>query len=489
MLKERISISLRLTLWFGCAFFAGWVLFGVSMWANLSHTLKAERHQTLDRRLDRLQQLILKDKDASPSRRDQDFAEFGHATGNGLVEVLQPDGTLAYKSPTAAAASFPWPKLQAGDPGRFVNVTSDAQPYWVLSRPFSLAEKPLVLIAAAPEAGNLIVIENFLWGLLASAPLLLLISSAGGYWVSRRALKPVDRITATAHSISINNISDRIPVSPTGDELQRLSETCNAMLDRLEMSVNQIKRFTADASHELRGPLSFTRTVAEIALKNPHADPESRIALQDIVDESAKATILLEEMLTLARADSLPSALPRTQISLSTLVREVCDMALPIAEQHGLQLVASLQPLDVKVLGDPSALKRLLWILLDNAMKYSRENGTVSVSMTTTAHATNIVVRDNGIGISPADLPFIFDRFYRADRSRGIVEGNGLGLAIAKWIAETHRSELSVISDPETGTTFTISFANEGAPIAGGLNNQVPSVQTFQRLVAASTSV
>ena len=486
MLKERISISLRLTLWFGCAFFAGWLLFGVSMWANLSRTLRGERHQTLDRRLDRLEQLMLKDQDAALSKRDQNFAEFAHATGNGLVEVLQPDGTPAYAVPTPAASSFPWPKIEVGGPNVFVKVTSDGQPYWVLSRPFTLAQHSLVLIAAAPEAGNLVVIENFLWGLLASAPLLLLISSAGGYWVSRHALKPVDRITATARSISFSNISDRIPVSPTGDELQRLSETCNAMLDRLELSVTQMKRFTADASHELRGPLSFTRTVAEIALKNPHADPESRVALQDIVDESAKATILLEEMLTLARADSMPTALPRTQVVLATLVREVCDMAQPIVEQHGLRLMARSEPCDVKVLGDASALKRLLWILLDNAIKYSRPAGTIVVSMATTTRAARIVVRDNGIGISPVDLPFIFDRFYRADPSRGIVEGNGLGLAIAKWIAETHQAELSVTSDPGQGTAFTILFAsveaagvNSDRPLEE--NSALPAVATVQR--------
>ena len=291
------------------------------MWANLRHTLTAERHQTLDRRLGRLGQLLVNDENVSASKRDQDLAEFAHATGNGLVEVLRPDGTTAYASPTLAASSFPWPELKADGRGMFVRATSDKQTYWVLARPLSLAGQSLVLIAAAPDAGNLLVIENFLWGLLASAPPFLVISSAGGYWLSRRALKPVDRITEAARSISIHNVSERIPVSQTGDELQRLAETCNAMFDRLESSVNQIKRFTADASHELRGPLSFTRTVAECALKNPQADQESRGALNDIVEEMAKAAILLEEMLTLARADSGPVALPRTPVDLASLTR------------------------------------------------------------------------------------------------------------------------------------------------------------------------
>jgi heavy metal sensor kinase len=482
MLRGRISISLRLTIWFGCIFFAGWVLFGVSMGANLSRTLKGERHQTLVRRIERLEQLLVKDQSATPSDRSQDFAEFAHATGNGLMEVLHPDSTQAYASPSQAASAFPWPKLQPDDPNLFVTVVSDGQPYWVLARPFSLAGRPLVLIAAAPEAGNLLVMESFLWGLLACAPLLLLISSAGGYWVSRRALKPVDRITATARSISISNISGRIPVSQTGDELQRLAETCNAMLDRLESSVNQIKRFTADASHELRGPVSFTRTVAEIALKNPQADPESRQALQDIVDEVAKAAILLEEMLTLARADSLPVALPRTQVNLTMLLREVCDMAQPIVKQHGLKLLAAQDHGSVIVLGDAAALKRLVWILLDNALKYSKPSGTISVSLSMAAGQPKIVVHDNGIGISPIDLPFVFDRFYRADPSRGIVEGNGLGLAIAKWIAETHQSELSVTSDPDSGTSFTIVFAYPRTSKPEGTVREIPVKQNREQL-------
>jgi heavy metal sensor kinase len=457
-LKGRISISLRLTIWFGCIFFAGWVLFGVSMWANLSRTLRRERHLTLVRRIERLEQLLVKDQRATSSDRDEDFADFARATGNGLVEVLHPDGTRAYPSPSAAASAFPWPKFQPGDSNRFVTVASDGQSYWVLAQSFSLAGQPLVLIAAAPEAGNLLVMESFLWGLLASAPLLLLISCAGGYWVSRRALKPVDRITAAARSISISNISERIPVSQTRDELQRLAETCNAMLDRLESSVNQIKRFTADASHELRGPLSLIRTAAEIALKNPRADVESRRALKDIVDEVAKAAILLEEMLTLARADSLPVTLPRTQVDLAALLEEVCATARPIAKQHALNFLRDDDDGKVMVLGDASALKRLMWILLDNALKYSTPNGTIAVSLSTVAGQAKVVVHDNGIGISPADLPFVFDRFYRADPSRGIVEGNGLGLAIAKWIAETHQAVLSVTSEQGMGTSFTVLF-------------------------------
>ncbi len=312
-------------MWFGGIFLAGWVLFGTSMWLNLKSTLKNERYQTLSRRIDRLQELLAKDQAAAPTDRFQDFTDFAHATGNGLAEVFLADGTRAYPSPSEAAVAFPWPTNFPDQGTLFKTVQTSGQSYWVMARPFTLGDQRLILLVAAPEAGNLVVLQSFLNGLLAMIPILLLVSSAGGYWVSRRALTPVDRITATARSIGIRNISERIPVKQTGDELQRLTETCNAMLDRLESSVNQIKRFTADASHELRGPLSFTRTVAEIALNNPKIDAESERALKDIVDEVAKAAILLEEMLTLARADSAPVGLPRTQVDLTGVLAEVCN--------------------------------------------------------------------------------------------------------------------------------------------------------------------
>jgi heavy metal sensor kinase len=455
--SRQVSISLRLTMWFGGVFLAGWVLFGVSMWANLKQTLTNERHQTLARRLDRLQELLGKDQTASSEDRNDDFKDFAHATGNGLAQVYAADGRLAYPSPSAAATAFPWPGF-AREAGVFTRVQAAGQPYWVMGRPFTIGGQTLELMAAAPEAGNLLVMQSFLYGMLEWVPAVLLISCAAGYWVSRRALRPVDRIAATAKSISIRNISERVPVSQTGDELQRLAETCNAMLERLDRSVNQIKRFTADASHELRGPLSFTRTVAEVALRNREADRESQRAFTEIVEEMSRAAALLDEMLTLARADSVPVSLPRTPVALAGIVEEVCGLAQPMALERGLTLGWHKEDERALVLGEAAALKRLVWIMVDNALKYSRPNGRIDVSLHEAEGGTWLEIRDDGIGISAADLPHIFERFYRADPSRGVVEGNGLGLAIAQWIAGTHQARLSAVSDEGVGTCFRVEF-------------------------------
>jgi heavy metal sensor kinase len=458
MMKPPFSISLRLTIWFGGIFFLGWLLFGTVMWLNLKSTLKNERYQTLSRRIDRLQQLLNKSKDEDEADRSQDFTDFSRATGNGLAEVFRADGQRAFPSPSAAARAFPWPSMKSGAAERFLHTNSGGLPYWVLMRRFSLGGQSLFLLTAAPESGNLVVLQSFMMGLLASAPILLLISSAGGYVMSRKALRPVDRITATARSISIRNLSERLPVTKTGDELQRLAETCNAMLQRLESAVSQIKQFTADASHELRGPLSFTRTVAEVALRNPHADPESRRAFKDIVDESAKASELLDGMLTLARADANSFDAALEQVDLVAAVQEACGMARPLADERNLTLsVSAGSGSSVKVLGDFPSLRRLVWILLDNALKYTPAPGRVEVSLSVSSKQAILIVRDSGIGIAQIDLPHVFDRFYRTDPSRSQVEGSGLGLAIAKWIAEMHHADISVASTEHEGTTFRVS--------------------------------
>jgi len=455
-MKRQWSISFRLTVWFGAIFLAGWMLLGAAMWINLRRTLVNERYLTLSHRVDRLQSLLIKTVNEPAADRLADFREFARATGGGLVEVFRANGSRVLPSPTRAAEEFPWPEI--GDEAREEFTFVPSRDFWVLVRRATFNGQIVYLAAASPEAGNQLVLDRFWEGLIASAPILLLISSACGYWLSRRALQPVDRITAAARSISIRNLSERLPVAPTGDEIERLAETCNEMLARLEAAVNQIRQFTADASHELRGPLSFVRTVAEVAQRNPQADVDSRQAFADIVEETAKATVMLEDMLTLARADAERDARVFTQLNLANVVEQACDMARHIADEHHLSLTVSLVEPPVKVLGDFATLRRLLWILLDNALKYTPAPGQIDVTLTATSWRATVTVRDSGTGISESDLPHIFDRFYRADPSRSQIDGAGLGLSIAKWIAALHRGDLTVMSHLNKGTVFRLDL-------------------------------
>jgi heavy metal sensor kinase len=455
----RGSISLRLTVLFSSAVFAGLVLFGGVMWYHLRDTLTTGRSRTLERRAERLAELLRGVSSEPAALRTRKFLAFASATGAGLIEVFQKDGTRALPSPSAASQSFPWPAVAGANGDRFSEITFQGQPYRVLARAFDYSSERLVLCVAAPLEGNHHLLQTFSEGLFWMIPAMLCISGAGGYLLSRRALKPVDEITAATRSISLSNLSERLPVPATGDELQRLSETCNEMLARLESAVNEIKRFTADASHELRNPISFVRTTAELALREPQITSGSRRAFEQIVSECAKAQSLLKDMLTLARADDGNSRLAFEPVDLAEVLRTVCQKARLLAETRGHQFIVSFAGGNAAaVWGDYAALQRLLWILLDNAVKYTPAPGVIELKLASGIATATVTVEDNGIGIAAADLPHIFDRFYRADPSRSRVEGAGLGLAIARWIAKVHNATLWAESKENAGAVFRIVF-------------------------------
>jgi heavy metal sensor kinase len=474
------SISLRLTAWFSSVYFAGLALFGAAMWLDLKDTLTSGRNRTLERRIERLTDLLRKTRMDSPAERNRKFQDFAGATGGGLVEVFQADGNRLLPSPTAAAQAFPWPRVHAIESDTFREATFLGQPYRVMVHPFVSGSQSLILSAAAPLEGTRTVLRTFTDGLLWSIPALLALAAIGGYILSRRALQPVDRITAASRNISLSNLSERLPVPKTHDELQRLAETYNTMLERLESAVAEIKRFTGDASHELRNPVSFVRTTAEVALRNRHIDATSRRAFEEIAAECRKASRLLEDMLTLARAEAGNARLAFEPIDLAQAVRTACQRARSFAEKHGHKLVINLEEGRTStVLGDYSSLHRLLWILLDNATKYTTVPGLITVTLNVGAENARVTVEDNGRGISSADLPHIFERFYRADPSRSEVEGSGLGLSIAKWIANVHQATLSVESKENAGSTFRIVF-----PLLAKGQETHPSLPVTARLTS-----
>jgi heavy metal sensor kinase len=453
------SISSRLTIWFSSVYFAGLALFGVAMWFNLEHTLTQTRSRTLERRADRLIETLRKTEHDSAQQREKKFQAFAEATGGGLMEVFRPDRSRALSSPSQDAAAFPWPESRLSGADTYTEASFNGQPYMVLERPWSSPDGPLVLTVAAPLEANLTLLRTFRTAMLWTAPVFLALSALGGYFLSRQALRPVDQISAAARSVSVMNLSERLPVPSTNDELQRLSETCNAMLARLDFAVSELKRFTGDASHELRTPLSFIRTHAELALRNPRADKDSLSAFREIVEESGRTSRLLEEMLLLARADDGTAHLSFEPVDLAEIVRVVAAKSRLLIESSGHTLEVCLPPAELPpVQGDYSTLHRLLWILLDNAAKYTIQPGTIQIVLKQSGEMLTLEVRDTGIGISPSDLPHIFKRFYRGEKSRSQIDGSGLGLAIARWIAETHHGELAAETREQGGATFRMSI-------------------------------
>jgi heavy metal sensor kinase len=461
-LKSR-SISVRLTFWFSAVFLCGLVLFGVVMWFDLAYSLSQGRDRTLNRRAARIVGLLESARNGPPALRAARYAELTDAIPEGnLIQVYTPTAQrLLPQQPSPP--DFPWPHFASVSRPQYTVVRYDGRPYRLLEFPVQI-DNPYVILVAGQLDDNRNMMARFTLGLGTAIPAMLVLCALGGYFLSRRVLQPVDQITAALRSIKIGNLSRRLPVSRAQDELHRLADTCNQMLERLEDAVDRINQFTADASHELRSPVALIRAMAEYALRNPRLDSESREAFSEILDEAVEAGRLLEDMLTLARADAGHGTAAFEPVELQELVEEVCVRVRPLAEGKKQCVVVETGG-PAWVSGDRAGLRRLVSILLDNAIKYTPPHGRIQVELHVASSRAVVTVKDNGIGIPEALLPRIFDRFARADPSRGEVSGTGLGLAIAKWIASFHGASITAESREQQGSVFTVEFALANAPV------------------------
>jgi len=331
------------------------------------------------------------------------------------------------------------------------------QPYRVFNTRIIYEKKPYDAVLAVPLTDVRVMMRDFRNLLLLMIPLVLSIASFGGYWISRRALAPVDEITRVAKSITVQNLSRRLEVPDTSDELQRMSEAWNDVLHRLDTAVQRIRQFTADASHELRTPVALIRATAELALTQEREPRYYRASLSTIESEATRMTDLTESLLALARTDSNSVDMPLAPADLNRIVDEVAGLNRPAAEMRGISLKADLAGGPAVALANEAGIRRLLFILLDNAFKHTPAGGRVTLSTTVSDQTVTISVCDSGEGIAPEDLPRFFERFYRADRSRSS-NGAGLGLSIAQMIADLHGSKIEAESKLGGGSCFRLSL-------------------------------
>jgi signal transduction histidine kinase len=292
-------------------------------------------------------------------------------------------------------------------------------------------------------------------------PVLFVILVVLSWAAAGRALAPVDRLIADLEAIQDGrSLHRRLPVESDENELDRLAQTINSMIARLEASFAALRRFTADASHELKTPLTVLRADIERAMQTQHASYEQLPSLEEALAETARMANLVDSLLTLARADEGRYDIHREPVALEPIVREVFETALILGEEARVRVeLAVVEPMTVQ--GDPVRLRQLFLNLATNALKYTPREGTVTLALEHRGEHAAFSVHDTGHGIAAADLPFIFDRFWRADlvRSRSSERGGfGLGLAISQWIAHAHGGSISVASRLGRGSTFTVTL-------------------------------
>jgi signal transduction histidine kinase len=413
----------------------------------------------------------------------------------GYLIVNRPDGARVHTSPNVRALSAylqgdEVTDLARGDLESFERSVRAALS-GVASVRFVLRRDQGVMVAVRDFGGTIAVAgvsddevnvswREILGSALIALPFIVLLSVLGAYLLAGNVLEPVDRIRREVEAITDGRSLHRRVAVEGDDEMSRLTATLNDMIGRLETSFSGLRRFTADASHELKTPLAVLRADVERAMNLPSNSTEQLVALEEALQETARMTALVESLLTLARADEGRFDLHRELVDLRAIAQEVFETGLILGESAEIKV--TMPPVEpVSVLGDRLRLRQLFMNLVENAIKYTPHGGSVELQIRREGDNVHFSVKDSGIGIAAADLPHIFERFFRADRARTRMSergGSGLGLAICQWIAQAHGGQLVVQSRLHRGSTFTAVL-----PIA----REIPAEAVPQSAASAAT--
>jgi heavy metal sensor kinase len=450
----RASLTLWTTLVLAASLAAGfaWVHYG--LWA----VMEAKNDASLARKGEELADLVGEAQTGGRAVLEAEIRrEVAAYRGEGLVVVVRrPSAVLvAPTSEREQQLAERMASVSVGIPAQTISLPSTGERHRVMR--FSLAPpwehgSSLDLAVSLTESES--TLAQFDRRVAAGGLVFLGLAVAGGMILSRQALRPVAQSIRTAKRLNPSKLSERLPRTGAGDELDGLAATINDLLDRLAAYHAQIIRFTADASHELRSPLGAMRAAVEIALGQPREPSEYRKVLWSLGEQCERLTVLVNGLLLLARADAGEVDLLREPLDLACLASEVAEMYEPVAAEHGVRLRWEFRG-PIPVLGDASRLRQLLTNLVDNAVKFSEPGGSVTLRIEVADDQVRIVVADTGVGIASEHLPHIFERFYQADPARSSA-GSGLGLSICRWIAEAHGGQLEVKSAPGSGSTFTV---------------------------------
>jgi heavy metal sensor kinase len=368
---------------------------------------------------------------------------------NGFYFAIWSRDRALLKSSTNAPVDLPLPMRVAG-----ANLTHTRMRD-ALRESYHYTELGDCVLAGKNIAGDLNAMGRFALWLLAAGGTVLSFGLSGGWWLTTRAIRPVEEISAAASRISAGNLSERILGANADNELGRLAGVLNSTFARLEDAFAQQRQFTADASHELRTPLAVIISEAQTALARQRSSGEYRETVEVCLDAAQQMRRLTESLLELARFDASQEPIQHEQLDLSEGIRTCVERIRPLAQERGIQIRCDLPP--VPVYGDADRLGQVITNLLTNAIHYNKPNGEIRVSIRGENGAAIVTVADTGAGIAAEDLPHIFERFYRADKSRSRAAGrSGLGLAISKANVEAHGGTIDVSSQPGVGTTFTV---------------------------------
>jgi two-component system, OmpR family, heavy metal sensor histidine kinase CusS len=464
-----LPITIRLSLWYFMMFATAACLLNVASWWMLGRSLDSTEYHDLQERAEDVQLLLShEDPQKGVAQIGQDLAAIYSLKDDGKwMQIMDQDGNWIYRSRRMAEQN---PELLLPNrlPGHGIiaHFHQGTRYVRILSYPIVARGRAYSVQTGVALNKSMALMSSFTTRLVLLTPAVILLAALGGHWMSRRALGPVAQLAAEARRINDRNLDIRLPVTEAHDEISDLSRTLNEMLERIDNAFASVRAFTGNASHELRTPITLLRTEIEVALFRPREGDEYRTILTRLHKETIRMSTLVENLLSIARADAGAEKAVMQPIDVNHLLRRLNQDWKTVMELSLLDFRTEARGQDLVTLGDPASLTRLLSILLDNARKYTPPRGSVVVTAASEGTRIRFSVRDSGIGISTKDLPHIFERFYRGEQ--GIMaesRGSGLGLALGKWIAERHGAQLLVESEPGRGSEFSCSMPRADPPL------------------------
>ncbi len=461
------SIRFRMALWYAALLAGALALFGAATYLGLERYLQKSLEESLIKQARSIGDVLLVNINQSGQDYvDNEITEHYSPEINGrFIRVTRANGKQIYvsgppKDGTFDAALVAAPRLPLTREFTREMEMSDGHELLLHGLPYRASDGAQFLIEVAAPYNQ---IESVLRGLLLTfalgLPLIVALAIGGGYLLMRRALHPVDEIRQKAAQITSRNLSERLPVVHTGDELERLATDLNRMIARLEESFLQINRFSADASHELRTPLTVLQGELEaIAQKGQGLPEDVKDTIGSALEETQRLSKIVASLLTISRLEAGEARVQPVRLDFAELARTTTDQMKLLAEEKRISLTSNgSEPVEVEA--DPSRLKQVVVNLLDNAIKYTPEGGNVSISVMRRDDHAVLEVADSGLGISADDLPHVFERFYRADKAHSRqMGGTGLGLSIVRSICLAHGGQITVNSTEGRGSLFCVEL-------------------------------
>jgi heavy metal sensor kinase len=452
--RLRLTLRMRLTVWYAAALLAALLVYAGVVYAFLERSLWQQIDQRLHESVEDMEGLL----PASWSSRTQltDLRrDEGDDEEDSWVEVWSLNGQRLYRSPRALRQPLEM-LTPPHDPHPYSVQVAENRHMRIKDEASHIGEEPVIIRVAAREDQLRDALTRLLWIMALGLPIAVGATGYGGYRLARRALGPMDRMADRARTITAERLGERLAVENPTDEIGRLAGVFNEMFGRLETAFEQMRRFTADASHELRTPLTAIRTVGEVALREARDAKEYREVIGSMLEETDHVTRLVEALLMLSRADAGQIPITRQAIDLGELAHRVTSQLEVLAEEKQQSLTVDA-PEPVRVEVDPFVLRLAVVNLVDNAIRHTPPGARITVRIWASPAEAMIDVEDNGPGIASIHHEHLFERFYRVEQARTRQGGGvGLGLAITRWAVEVQNGHVEVISEPGAGSLFRI---------------------------------